>query len=147
MTKRLQVLLKDAEYREIQRVARSRRMSIAECVRQALELDFRAPVLQMVLPDPETLEFWRATADYPQEVADRIAKFSRRMQQCASASTSACPRYHLAAQTAEAIRQRHTFSLGFSTTPPRHRQQRQDSQPRPSHISWTFYRKSDNLIL
>jgi hypothetical protein len=52
-----------------------------------LELDFRAPVLQMVLPDQETLEFWRATADYPQEVADRIAKFSRSMQQCASAST------------------------------------------------------------
>jgi hypothetical protein len=52
-----------------------------------LELDFRAPVLQMVLPDPETLEFWRATADYPQEVADRIAKFSRSMQQWASAST------------------------------------------------------------
>jgi hypothetical protein len=53
-----------------------------------LKLDFRAPVLQMVLPDQETLEFWRATADYPQEVADRIAKFSRRMQRCASASTS-----------------------------------------------------------
>jgi hypothetical protein len=52
-----------------------------------LELDFRAPVLQMVLPDQETLEFWRATADYPQEVADRIAKFSRSMQQWASAST------------------------------------------------------------
>jgi hypothetical protein len=41
----------------------------------------------MVLPDQETLEFWRATADYPQEVADRIAKFSRSMQQWASAST------------------------------------------------------------
>ena len=52
-----------------------------------LELDFRASVLQMVLPDQETLEFWRATADYPQEVADRIAKFSRSMQQWASAST------------------------------------------------------------
>jgi hypothetical protein len=52
-----------------------------------LELDFRAPVLQMVLPDQETLQFWRATADNPQEVADRIAKFSRSMQQCASAST------------------------------------------------------------
>ena len=37
MTKRLQVILKDPEYREIQRVARSRRMSIAEWVRQALE--------------------------------------------------------------------------------------------------------------
>jgi hypothetical protein len=52
-----------------------------------LELDFRAPVLQMVLPDQETLEFWRATADNPQEFAGRIAKFSRRMQRCASAST------------------------------------------------------------
>jgi hypothetical protein len=38
MAKRLQVILKDPEYREIQRVARSRRMSIAEWVRQALEL-------------------------------------------------------------------------------------------------------------
>ena len=47
-----------------------------------LELDFRAPVLQMVLPDPETLEFWRATADNRQEFAGRIAKFSRRMQLC-----------------------------------------------------------------
>jgi hypothetical protein len=51
-----------------------------------LELDFRAPVLQMVLPDQGTLEFWRATADNPQEVAGRIAKFSRRMQQCVSVS-------------------------------------------------------------
>jgi CRISPR/Cas system-associated protein Cas7 (RAMP superfamily) len=36
MAKRLQVILQDPEYREIQRVARSRRMSIAEWVRQAL---------------------------------------------------------------------------------------------------------------
>ncbi|MBZ5679661.1 MAG: antitoxin [Acidobacteriia bacterium] len=38
MAKRLQVILQDPEYREIQRVARSRRMSIAEWVRQALAL-------------------------------------------------------------------------------------------------------------
>ena len=38
MAKRLQVILRDPEYREIQRMARSRRMSIAEWVRQALEL-------------------------------------------------------------------------------------------------------------
>jgi hypothetical protein len=38
MAKRLQVLLRDPEYREIQRAARSRHMSIAEWVRQALEL-------------------------------------------------------------------------------------------------------------
>jgi hypothetical protein len=36
MSKRLQVILKDPEYREIQRVARSRNMSVAEWVRQAL---------------------------------------------------------------------------------------------------------------
>jgi len=38
MAKRLQVILKDPEYREIQRMARSRRMSMAEWVRQALDL-------------------------------------------------------------------------------------------------------------
>ena len=38
MAKRLQVILRDPEYREIQRVARSRHMSIAEWVRQALDL-------------------------------------------------------------------------------------------------------------
>jgi hypothetical protein len=38
MAKRLQVILKDPDYREIQRAARSRRMSVAEWVRQALQL-------------------------------------------------------------------------------------------------------------
>jgi hypothetical protein len=38
VAKRLQVILKDPEYREIQRVARARHMSIAEWVRQALAL-------------------------------------------------------------------------------------------------------------
>src|SRR5579864_4958129 len=42
MAKRLQVILQDAEYREIQRAARSRRMSLAEWVRQALELARRS---------------------------------------------------------------------------------------------------------
>lgn len=37
MAKRLQVILKDPEYREIQRLARSRHMSLAEWVRQALD--------------------------------------------------------------------------------------------------------------
>lgn len=36
MAKRLQVILQDPEYREVQRAARSRHMSIAEWVRQAL---------------------------------------------------------------------------------------------------------------
>ncbi len=38
MTKRLQVLIEDRDYREIQLVARSRRMTIAEWVRQSLDL-------------------------------------------------------------------------------------------------------------
>jgi hypothetical protein len=38
MAKRLQVILKGPEYRYIQRMARSRRMSMAEWVRQALDL-------------------------------------------------------------------------------------------------------------
>lgn len=36
MTKRLQVLLEEPELREIQRVARAQRMTVAEWVRQAL---------------------------------------------------------------------------------------------------------------
>jgi hypothetical protein len=36
MAKRLQVILKDPEYREIQRMARARHLSLAEWVRQAL---------------------------------------------------------------------------------------------------------------
>jgi hypothetical protein len=37
MPKRLQVILHDSDYREIQQIARSRHMSTAEWVRQALE--------------------------------------------------------------------------------------------------------------
>jgi hypothetical protein len=37
MAKRLQVILQDTDYREIQRMARSRHMSLAEWVRQALD--------------------------------------------------------------------------------------------------------------
>ena len=36
MTKRLQVLLDDREYRDVQRAARGRRVTVAEWVRQAL---------------------------------------------------------------------------------------------------------------
>ena len=37
MSKRLQVILQDPEYRDIQRVARTRHMTIAEWVRQTLD--------------------------------------------------------------------------------------------------------------
>ena len=36
MAKRLQVILKDTEYKEVQRLARSQHMSVAEWVRRAL---------------------------------------------------------------------------------------------------------------
>ena len=48
MAKRLQVILQDSEYREIQRMARSHHMSIAEWVRQALDLARRQePVVEI----------------------------------------------------------------------------------------------------
>ena len=64
MAKRLQVILKDPEYREIQRVARSRRMSIAEWVRQALDLARRREPGSAV---GKKLDFVRAAArhDFP----------------------------------------------------------------------------------
>jgi len=42
MSKRLQVLLKDPEYREIRQAARARNLSVAEWVRQALRLARRS---------------------------------------------------------------------------------------------------------
>lgn len=49
MAKRLQVILQDPEYREVQRAARSRHMSVAQWVRQALEMARR----QEPLTDPD----------------------------------------------------------------------------------------------
>jgi hypothetical protein len=46
MAKRLQVILQDPDYRDIQRMARSRHMSIAEWVRQALDLARRREPVQ-----------------------------------------------------------------------------------------------------
>jgi len=47
MTKRLQVLLDDAELKELQRFARERRMTVAEFVRQTL----RAARTEATIPD------------------------------------------------------------------------------------------------
>ncbi len=71
MAKRLQVILKDPEYGEIQRVARSRRMSIAEWVRQALDLARRREPGAGV---GKKLEVIRAAArhDYPSPYIDRM---------------------------------------------------------------------------
>jgi len=67
MAKRLQVILKDPEYREIQRVARSRRMSIAEWVRQALDLARRHEPAGGV---SKKLEIIRAAAEHEYPVSD-----------------------------------------------------------------------------
>jgi hypothetical protein len=67
MAKRLQVILQDPEYREIQRAARSRRMSIAEWVRQALALARRREPLGDV---EKKLAAIRAAVKYESPTAD-----------------------------------------------------------------------------
>ena len=71
MSKRLQVILKDPEYREVKRAARSRQMSIAEWVRQALVLAHRREPMGRV---GKKLEVIRAAArlDYPTGEIDRV---------------------------------------------------------------------------
>ncbi|HKI26460.1 MAG TPA: hypothetical protein VKA07_09055 [Candidatus Sulfotelmatobacter sp.] len=67
MAKRLQVILQDPEYREIQRAARSRQMSIAEWVRQALALARRREPLGDV---EKKLAAIRIAAKYESPTAD-----------------------------------------------------------------------------
>jgi hypothetical protein len=67
MAKRLQVILKDPEYLEIQRVARSRRMSIAEWVRQPLDLARRR---EPVGGASKKLEVIRAAAEHEYPTSD-----------------------------------------------------------------------------
>jgi hypothetical protein len=77
MAKRLQVIMKDPEYREIQRAARSRHMSIAEWVRQALDLACRREPVGGV---SKKLEIIRAAArhDYPvTDIDDMLAEIER----------------------------------------------------------------------
>jgi hypothetical protein len=71
MAKRLQVIMKDPEYREIRRAARARHMSIAEWVRQALDLARRR---EPVAGIGKKLEVIRAAAqfDYPTGDIDRM---------------------------------------------------------------------------
>jgi hypothetical protein len=67
MAKRLQVILQDPEYREIQKMARSRRMSLAEWVRQALDLARRREPLGSA---GKKLEVIRAAAQHDYPTAD-----------------------------------------------------------------------------
>jgi hypothetical protein len=67
MAKRLQVILNDSDYREIQRIARSRHMSIAEWVRQALDQARRREPLGSVGKKLETV---RAAAQHNYPAGD-----------------------------------------------------------------------------
>lgn len=67
MAKRLQVILADPDYREIQRAARSRRMSLAQWVRQALEFARRQEPLGSV---EKKLEAVRSAARHEYPSAD-----------------------------------------------------------------------------
>ena len=67
MSKRLQVLLDELEWREIHRMARAQRTSVAECVRQAL----RAARRREPLGDAgKKLDVVRAAARHSYPVAD-----------------------------------------------------------------------------
>ena len=71
MAKRLQVIVQDPEYRDIQQAARLRRMSIAEWVRQALvQARRREPSREVA----SKLEVIRAAArmDFPTADIDRM---------------------------------------------------------------------------
>ena len=77
MAKRLQVIIQNSQYREIQRMARSRRMSIAEWVRQALEWARRR---EPVASAGKRLEVIPAAArhDYPVgDVGEMLADIER----------------------------------------------------------------------
>ena len=71
MAKRLQVIVQDPEYRDIQRAARLRRMSIAEWVRQALVQARKSEPSREVA---SKLEIIRAAArmDFPTADIDRM---------------------------------------------------------------------------
>ncbi len=77
MAKRLQVILKDPDYREVQRMARARHLSIAEWVRQALELARRREPLGNT---GKKLDVIRAAArhDYPvSDIKDMLAEIEK----------------------------------------------------------------------
>jgi len=88
MTKHLQVILQDSEWREIQHMARSRHLSLAEWVRQALDL---ARGRESVGSISKKLEVIRAAAqnEYPGAIWTRCWLRSGRVAGDASALESA----------------------------------------------------------
>lgn len=71
MSKRLQVILKDPEYRDVQRAARARGMSVAEWVRQALNVARRNEPTGGVAKKLEVVRM-AARLDYPTADIDRM---------------------------------------------------------------------------
>jgi hypothetical protein len=71
MAKRLQVIVQDPEYRDIQRAARLRRMSIAEWVRQALVQARRSEPSREVASKLEVIRS-AARMDFPIADIDRM---------------------------------------------------------------------------
>jgi hypothetical protein len=71
VAKRLQVIVQDPEYRDIQRAARLRRMSIAEWVRQALVQARRSEPSREVASKLEVIRT-AARMDFPTTDIDRM---------------------------------------------------------------------------
>jgi len=71
MAKRLRVIVQDLEYRDIQRAARLRRMSIAEWVRQALVQARRSEPSREVASKLEVIRS-AARMDFPTADIDRM---------------------------------------------------------------------------
>ncbi len=71
MAKRLQVIIQDPEYRDIQRAARLRRMTIAEWVRQALVMARRTEPSREVSSKLDVIRT-AARMDFPTAEIDQM---------------------------------------------------------------------------
>ena len=76
-------------------------------------------ILHMALPDEETLAFWKATADDPQEYAARIARFSRALGKDAKRNAFRSPERRRR-EAVRAVQSRRSKPLGKLLTMPSH---------------------------
>lgn len=90
MAKRLQVTLKDREYREIQRLARSRHMALAEWVRQALVAARRRKPTGSISKKLESIRI-AARYEFPTEGLDQAFVGSHTKCSIHSLKTDRCP--------------------------------------------------------
>lgn len=73
MAKRLEVILKDPEYREIQRLARARHMTLAEWILRALDTARRRESLSEVVSKLDAIRM-AARGDFPTGDIDQMLK-------------------------------------------------------------------------